>query len=206
MTEVHSFKPALLAGRLDYHVGPQGLVCRAADGAEKWRLDWRDVTAAAFVEHKAKGNRLRRLDLLARGRRRSVSCTGGPGNPTNDPDAVAHLDLSVVILDRLAGLDDGFQVTIGEYGRYRLAIFGIGLASILGAVGLTGLALATGVSPSRLGVGAVPVLLLLASGAALVASHAPWRGPPQAPAALFAQALRAVAHPAPQGAGQNPDS
>lgn len=195
MNPVFSFKPAPMAARLDYETGPRGLVCRTADGAEKWRLDWRDVTAAAFVEHRARGHRLRRLDLLAGGRRRSVGCTGAAADPAADPDAVAHLDLSAAILDRLAALDDGFLVTIGEYGRYRLTIFALGLVSVLGAVGIAGLAMATGVSPDRLGAGAAPILLLLASGVALVASHSPWRSPPQAPAALIAPALRSVAHP-----------
>lgn len=197
MTQVFSYKPALLAARLDYHVGPGGLVCRAADGAEKWRLDWRDVTAAAFVEHKVKGNRFRRLDLRCGGERRSISCTGGPGDPAADPDAAAHLDLAAAILDQLAALDDGLMVTVGEYGRSRLAIFGVGAASVLGGVGLAGLALATGVSSDRLGAGAVPVLLLLAMGAALMTTHAPWRRPPVVPAAPFAQALRQIAHPEP---------
>jgi hypothetical protein len=57
-------KPALLAGRLTFTVAAQDLACRASDGAEKWRLDWGQVSAAAVVEHKVRRNMLRWLVLL----------------------------------------------------------------------------------------------------------------------------------------------
>lgn len=192
-----SYQPAPLASRRVFEAGPRALICRDAEGQELWRLDWQDVTAAGFVEHQVKGARMRRLDLVAgKGRpHRSIGYTGPPGDPAADPDGVVHLDLMAECLDRLAGLDDGFRVSIGEYGRARLAIFAIGLVSAGGAAVLAGAALASGMPADRMGGAAVPLLLMLGFGAVLVWSNAPWRAVPKAPARIFAQALRRSAHP-----------
>lgn len=201
MTGAFSYKPALLARRLTFTVTPSGLSCRTAAGGEKWRLDWAQVTAAAFVELKVRGNVFRRLDLLtgASGGRHSVSITCGRGAPPDDPDTAAHLDLVAAILDQLAARADGFDVRMGEYGRHRLAIFGVGLAAIAGAAGLFALALATGVAGDKLAGGAVPLLLLGAFGGALVVAHAPWRKPAYVPARTLARALRIMAGTAGDG-------
>ena len=109
MTGAFSYQPALLARRLTFTVTPTGLTCRTAEGDEKWRLDWAQVTAAAFVEHRVRGNLFRRLDLLtgASGGRQSVSITCGRVAPAADPDSAAHLGLVAAILDQLAARAGG---------------------------------------------------------------------------------------------------
>ena len=195
MTGAFSYQPALLARRLTFTVTPTGLTCRTAEGDEKWRLDWAQVTAAAFVEHRVRGNLFRRLDLLtgASGGRQSVSITCGRVAPAADPDSAAHLGLVAAILDQLAARAGGFEVRIGEYGRHRLAIFGVGLAAVAGAVGLFALALVTGAAGGKLAGAAVPLLLLGAFGGALVVAYAPWREPACLPARTLARALRIMA-------------
>jgi hypothetical protein len=192
-----SFKPALLVGRLHFTLGEEALVCTNSHGAEKWQLGWADITKVAFVEHKVKASRMRRLDLMTakRGDKQSISYTGGLGNPAADPDGVAQLDLMAAILERLAARDREFQVIIGECGGARVAIFAIGLASIVGATGLAALVVSTGVSQDRMAAGSVPALMLVLLGAGLTYTHAPWRDVPQAAALVFADALQLIAHP-----------
>ena len=197
-----SFKPALLVGRVHYTLGHENLICTDKHGAEKWRLGWGNITKAGFVEHKVKASRMRRLDLMTGNRadKQSISYTSGLGDPAADPDGVAQLDLMAAILDRLAADDPAFQVSVGEYGRARVAIFAIGLATLAGAVGLMALVLATGVSQDRAAAASVPALMLVLLGAGLTYAYAPWRDVPQALASAFAGALRLIAHP--DGGGQ----
>ncbi len=197
------YKPALLAGRLSYDLDDDFLVCRDLDKVEKWRINWGEIASAAYVEHKVRRSRMRRLDLLRAGQagqagqneRRSISFTGAPGNPASDPDGVVQLDLMAAILDRLAARDPDFAVGIGEYGGYRIAMFVFGVLSVGFAVGLMVLVLVTGVPLDRIVAGTLPGLLLLAIGGALIYSHAPWRKRPRLPATTFALVLRRMAHP-----------
>jgi len=190
-----SYKPALLAGRRDFEVTEAELICRDDRGGELWRLDLNKVGSAAFVEHKVRDARLRRLDLVAGTVHRSIGFNGGGGDPAADPNAAAHLELCAAVLDRLSERDGGLQVSVGEYGRARIAIFAIGLLSSGGAIGLLIAALASGISGARLGTAAVPLGLMVVFGGALILANAPWRGVPKVPARAFAAALRGIARP-----------
>lgn len=160
-------------------------------------MQWVDVQGAAFVEHKIKGLRMRRLDLIGdgKGSGQSISCTGAPGNPSADPEAAAHLRLVADILDRLVARSSGFEIEMEEYGRARWMMFVIGLLSAASAVGLFVLALVTGVPGDKLGAASVPFIILFVFGGLLMAKHAPWRPVLRGDAALFSQALRQVLEP-----------
>lgn len=196
----HSYKAALLVGRRSYRLEPDALICRDSEGHEIWRMTWSEIQAAAFVDHKIKGLRMRRLDLIGsgKGQKQSISCTGAPGGPAADPEASAHLRLVADILDRLAAHRPGFEIGLGEYGKSRLAMFAIGVVSAGAAIVLFGLMLANGVSVGRMGEAAVPLIILFIFGALLVFRQTPWRPVPQVSAALFATALRQALDP---GAG-----
>ena len=191
------FKPAMFRGPTTYMVGPRTLECREADGAVSRQLDWVDVRKAAFVEHSAHGAHLRRLDMMTGAGRRSVSCTG-PDDPSTDTDAIAHLGLVAAILDRLEQDDGGFDVTLGEFGKARLAMFFIGVLSALGSVGIAAAGLLSGLPSGRLTEAALPILLLFAFGAILALGNAPWRRPPEIRAALLARVLRDAVRPGPR--------
>lgn len=189
-----SYKPALLIGAVTYDLGDIGIVCTDKSGTEKWRLDWNDITGAAFVEHTVKGSRMRRLDLLcgADAPTRSISYTGPKGDPTRDPDSVAHLQLLVAILNQLGAGTPDFQVSVGEYGKSRVALFVIGIATLVGGLGIAGLWISTGVSGNKIADAAIPVVLLALMGVMLVWSNAPWRAVPRLSAVAFATALSAL--------------
>lgn len=187
-----SFKPALFIGAYTYELGDIGVVCTDNSGVEKWRLDWNDIEAAAFVEHSVKSSRMRRLDLLcgADNPTRSVSYTGPKGDPTTDPDSVAHLRLLVAILKQLGTRTPEFQVSVGEYGKSRIALFVIGIATLVGGAVIAGLWISTGVPGGKIVEVAIPVALLALMGVTLVWSNAPWRRVPRLPANVLADALK----------------
>lgn len=196
----HAWKPALLKGRIEVDMTETGLICRDGSGAEQWRLDWGDVAAAVVVEHTVRGTSMRRLDLLGRDGvvLRRLSCTGPPGAPVAGTEAGAYVLAMAAILDRLGERE--IAVTVGEYGRARVAIFAVGVVSVLGGFGIGVAALASGISGDRLAGAAVPILLLVVFGLFLVRANAPWRKRPELPAGLVAVALRDLVE------GQEPDS
>lgn len=190
-----AFKPALLAARVHVALDASGLSCSDAAGEEHWCLDWSDIAGAAVVCLAVKGYQMRRLDLLDDdGRRlRSLSCTSPTAvRPDEDTNAAAHIELMVAVLDRLAGRDPDMSVQFGEYGRYRHAIFAVGVVSLLGGLGLGLAAVMTGVATDKLAAAAVPVLLLSLLGATLVRNNAPWTPPITVSPALMAKTLRAM--------------
>ena len=195
MTQYH-FKPALLAAGLDYATDDLGITCHKA-GTLIWRADWPDIDDCAYVELTARGNTIRRIDLIRRAPhlRRSISVTSDSADPPTDPDVLTFLSLASDVLARLDHQSPGRNVAFGEHGRARLAIFAVGALSIIGAIAIFGLALASGVSAQKLADGAIPMGLLLLFGVALISRYAPWRKPPRIAAATLALALGAMADP-----------
>lgn len=124
--------------------------------------------------------------------KRSISYTGGVVLPSDDPEAVVHLDLLAAILSRL---DPELPVAVAEYGRARMAIFGVGVLSIIAAIAMFALAIGTGISGDRLMAAAMPFGLLLLLGVSFAWSSAPWRPIPTLSAKALARSLTRIAHP-----------
>lgn len=183
-TEEHGFKPALLRGRHLVDVGETHLVFREARGGEKWRLAWADISSAAFVDYKVRGARMSRLDFLSKDGKpmRSVSCNSTAINPMADPEFLAYRATVAAITERLSRVSPNLPVTVGEYGRTAMWIFGIGIASIIFSLGIAIAALAGG-----RGEALVPVSVLLIFGLYLAWSNAPWRPRLSVPVKLFAK-------------------
>lgn len=195
----YTLRPAPLAQTRIYRVDDTGLVCLDVKENELWFLPWTQIEHIAFVDHPAKSQRMRRLDLVAGPVvTRSLSFTGpADADPAADTDTVTFLDLCADVLDRVEALRPGMPVSWGEHGRSRAILFGIGVASALGALAIGGLALATGVSSDRLAAAAVPVGVMLVLGGVLINANAPWKKPPTMPAVSMARAMRLTARPEP---------
>lgn len=191
MTE-YGYKPALLAGRRYVDIGETHLVCADSEGRKLWSLAWREITRLAFVEHSYRGTKMSRLDIgTAQHRaRHSFGCNSAATDPMSDPDYVGFLAAVTDVVERLAETRPDLPVTIGEYGRSRLAIFVIGVISALASVILPVAAVVGGRGDRLLGEALVPILALLVFGLVLAWTHAPWRKGLAVPVSIFAKAVK----------------
>lgn len=181
-----SYRPAPLLGKVTFSLANGVLASHEEPG---WELALADVTHAAFVQHRLGRTIMLRLDLSEGGTLRRLSYNGSSGGWRDVPDAHVFLDLAALVVRGLGIAQPGFTVTYGEYGRARTTMFAVGLASVLGGLGLFLAALATGVPAARLAAAAVPALLMLALGGTVAFAYAPWRKPRAVSAAALAPVL-----------------
>lgn len=124
----------------------------------------------AFLEHRAFGDsRMLRLDLIRGDEHCSVGFNGGRRGYADNPNAQQHRAAVVAILRALAAVRPDVQVTLGPSRGPSLIMFGIGLVSFSAGVAIGGGALAGG----RIAGAAIPVVLLVLVGAALVIGNWP---------------------------------
>lgn len=189
-----NLKPALLRGREFFEAGPTHLVCTDAENRQKWCVAWTEIAGIAFVEHTMRGMRLSRLDLLPRGAAplRRIACTVPRVDADENPEYAGFRATMAAIAGQLAETAPDLPVTIGEYGRSRLLMFGIGVISTVGAVTIAALAAAGGRGDALIGEALVPVVLMFLFGVAVAWGTAPWRRLPRVPVAIFAKALKAT--------------
>ena len=175
-----SWKPAVLRGAITWQLVDTQLT------GPNCALDLTHVTSAAWVDYVAKGFRMTRLDLFEHGDKRvSLSITNPVPTRANDTDLVAFGDCIEAIARVLAQRDQMLPVTIGESGRAGVAIFAIGAASVLGAIGLFTASL-SGLGGARgFGSTLVPILALLGFGVAIAGANRPWRQRPVVPISTF---------------------
>ncbi len=187
----HQFeiKPALLATPRIYEVRETDLVCLSPEGELLWQLALPQVQQAAFVDHQVKGSRFWRFDLVAGGERQSISLTLPPGGASGQPDLRVFVDLITLLCQRLSQVRPDLQVVIGEYGRWRVLWFAMGVFSMVSGLGILALALIDGVSVDKLMGASLALGLLVLLGAGLCTAYAPWRKPPQIPAEQLAKTL-----------------
>ena len=184
----YHFKPAPLRGLETFRITDDLL---QQDGG--WSLPFTQITHAAFLQHRMKGTVMRRFDLWQGDKRHSLSWSGPAGGWITDSEAFAFLDLCGAIAQQMDTAQPGFQITWGEYGRSRRTLFLIGLASLLGGVGIFAVALATGVSGARLISAAIPMGLLALIGGTMTLGYGPWRKPPQLNASGLPPVLESIA-------------
>ncbi|MDF0599978.1 hypothetical protein P1J78_04470 [Psychromarinibacter sp. C21-152] len=180
MSEDVAFRPAPLRAPRRYVLSGGQLT--AEDG---WSLPLAEVTDSAFVTHRARGNRMVRLDLRTGTETRRLALTVPEAGWPDGPEAATFRRLVLAVLRARPDL----PVVTGEYGWGRLAFFGIGAVSLLGGPTLFGLALATGLSGDRLAGAAMPALLLTLIGALVGWSYRPWQRLPRVSAGALADAL-----------------
>ena len=119
LSAVFEIKPALLAGRRTYEIGDGSLLCRTSDGEEEWWVNLTDIDQAAFVKHTIRGHHMWRIDLIEHGQRQSISLTVPARGAASDPEMQSFVALSAALSEALEQAQPGFQVGIGEYGKYR---------------------------------------------------------------------------------------
>lgn len=145
-----------------------------------WSLPLAEVEAATFVTFTAARLRQMRLDLLHGGHRRSIGLgLARNADPAGSDDYRQFLTLAAATLMALEEARPGLPVTLGEVGRARLIMFGIGLVAALAAVGLFVLALASGVSTERMIQGGTAMVALLLIGLLISWGSRPWRKLPE---------------------------
>lgn len=183
-----TYKPALLAGSQTVEIGETHLTCSDDEGREKWRLAWPDISRAAFVEHTIRGSRLSRIDLITAkdAQKVSLSRTTYAARSMSDPDYVSFLSAVGAIATRLGEVAPDLPVTIGEYGRSRLAMFIVGALCLIGGVGIGIAALADGRGDRLMGEAMTPLALMILVGIFYSWKHAPWRASESLSAKIFA--------------------
>lgn len=186
-SQSYTFKPALLRGERTYRLDDATLVLH--DGT---RIDLAALTGAGFVNQAISRNRMMRLDLRLGEDRHSIGYNTAEAAWRDDPDARAFLALVRDVLRALAETRPDFEVTLGETGRGRMAMFIAGAVSALFGAALFVAALATGISTDRMVAAAVPMLLLLALGAVIIRAYWPWRAPPTGTAGAVAKVVDQV--------------
>lgn len=183
-----TYKPALLTGRQTVEIGETHLTCSDDEGREKWRLAWADISRVAFVEHTIRGSRLSRIDLITRNdaQKHSLGRTTDAAGSMSDPDYVSFLSAVGAIANRLGEVAPELPVTIGEYGRSRIAMFTIGVLCLIFGVGIGIAALADGRGDRIMGEAMAPLALMILFGIFYSWQNAPWRARESLPAKLFA--------------------
>jgi len=180
----YAYKPALMRGAVVCKVSADRL-----QSGDEWQVELADVHAAAFSTQVVGDARFTRLDLWTGEQMRSLSYTANAKGWRDDPDARVFLSLVRDVLRMLAEVSPDLEVTLGSRGGPRLAMFAVGVVSILAGGGIFAAALATGISGERLAAAAVPMLLLVGLGGLLAFSYSPWRKPtiagPKAIAAMI---------------------
>lgn len=183
-------KPALLAGRRVYDIAGGMVICRDPDGHEHWRVDLRAVTHAAFVDHTIRGQHMWRFDLVCGAERYTIAWTHGVAGAAQNPDRAVFVDLVAALCQALDTAQPGFEAGLGEYGRYRMLWFAVGVLSLLSGAGILIAAIATGVSLDRLATASVGLGLLMLLGLFVIRAYHPWQTPPKVPVATLAQIVR----------------
>jgi len=179
--QVFRFKPALLRSAISFRLSAGTLARVEDDGSLRWSLDLNRLNRADFVEHRVNGVLMRRIDLHGpEGRHRIGVTVDGPEGSSEA--ASEHLDLVEAICASLAEDQPEFPVGIGEYGKGRLAMFPIGVLSLSAAIALGVAMVLSGVSASRAGAAALPMLLLAVLGGTVSWAYAPWHPPLRLPA------------------------
>lgn len=183
----YAFKPALLRGTRTYAL--DGVVLTLHDDS---RVDLAAITGAGFVNHSLSRNRIMRLDLWAGTEKHSIGYNTAEAAWRSDPDARAFLRLVRDVLRTVAEARPDLEVTLGETGKGRFAMFLVGVVSAVFGVALFVAALATGISSDRIAAGAIPMLLLLAFGGMIIRAYWPWRAPPTGKAGAVANVVDQV--------------
>ncbi|TYB82468.1 hypothetical protein [Maritimibacter fusiformis] len=189
MSEVRSyaFKPALLRARRTYRLDDTTLFLR-----DDTPVDLAAITGAGFVNHSVSRNRIMRLDLWVGAEKHSIGYNAAEAAWRIDPDARDFLRLVRDVLGALAETRPDLEVTLGEVGKARFAMFLVGVVSAVIGVALFVAALATGISTDRVAAGAIPMLLMLALGAIIIRTNWPWRAPPTGKAGAVADVVDQV--------------
>ncbi|MCB1366412.1 MAG: hypothetical protein KDK00_01485 [Rhodobacteraceae bacterium] len=190
--EVFRFKPAALRRARNWRL-EDGVLSLSSDGGEDWSLPLDHVTGLALIDTTIRRTRMRRLDLKVGSVTRRIGINIDMDAPPDDPDLGAHLALMQAIAAHLAAGRPALPVTLGETGRTRLALFVIGVLSVLFAIGITAASMITGLSGDRLAGASVPVILLFVFGIAIGGNNLPWKGEPALPVSLLPAILEHMA-------------
>ncbi|QIE46029.1 hypothetical protein G5B38_11115 [Pseudohalocynthiibacter aestuariivivens] len=170
-----SLKPALLARRVSYEIAPTYVAQYAKDGTENWRTDFGDLTSLNFVLHTIGGNRMRRLDLVTNEGRKSIALNLGIRVGRDDPDRVAIRQVHSAVADAVYAARPDIQVALGEQGAARIAMFVVGVMTLLFGIGMCIAMFVTNVSMDRAVGVAVPIGLMVVLGGFFAHKYAPWR-------------------------------
>ncbi len=189
------FRPAALRAHRTYRLDGGRLSQFDHQGQLLWSLDLATVDRAAYVSFGTSRAPMRRLDLFAGQTLHRIGLNAGAGLGTMSDEMRDFLALSEAICRALAEHRTDAEVTIGEYGRARWALFGVAATMVLGGAGLYLAALVSGVSPARLTEVTIPTGLLVVLG--LTMGWATWPGRPNAalPAAAMADVLQSMQRP-----------
>ncbi|MFB9151276.1 hypothetical protein [Roseovarius ramblicola] len=163
------YKPALMRPAQEVRLDGDRLWI-AGDGP----FELSRVEVAAFVTHSLGDSQMVRLDLTWPGARRAIGFNGGRRGHADNPDAREHRAAVAAVLRALAAARPDMTVTLGAPRGARWTLFGFGVLALLSGAGIGAAVLAEGLSGGRLAGAAMPVLLLVLIGAALVIGHWPW--------------------------------
>ncbi len=183
MAEVFAFRPAPLRGPQEWQLedgrlhGPSGTL--ALDRVRRLRL----------VDRRYGDARMLRLDLIHDDGTLDVSLTIGALAPEETPDLAAWSGLVAALGHAFSAQDPGLEVEIGEGGLAGWGMFVVGLLSLLAGLGIGLGAAMSGLAGDRLAAAALPVLLLIGLGWALVYGNRPWRARPCVPVSGLALLL-----------------
>lgn len=170
------FKPALLKGKEIYHLKGQVLCLTGKSG---WEISLADVERAGLVDQKVKGQRMSRLDLFVGGQRHSMALNQAALGWRESPDAVGFLALLKAVAEGLLVANPSLEVSLGEYGKFRVWMFVMGLISALSGVAILLTALAIGVDNTSVITAIVPVIVLIGFGSLTSRAYWPWTKLPQ---------------------------
>lgn len=186
-----SFKPALLAAPVTYEVTATYVAQYDLHGTLNWRVDYADITALNHVAQSIDKKLFKRLDLHVGDRVHRIAINASFRTRRDDPQRSAFRRVISDVAGAISDARPDLQVLIGERGRAGTAMFGIGIACLVFAVGIGIAAVATGVSTDRFAEASVPLGIMAVFGGLVAWNYRPWRPHLHLPIATFAAAMKA---------------
>ncbi|MCZ4353052.1 hypothetical protein O4H61_11050 [Roseovarius aestuarii] len=190
--ETVTFKPALLARRITYHITPSYVARRSSDGIETWRVAYADLTDLGHVSQNIARTRTERLDLFTADGKRSISMNASYRAP-DDPQYVAFRSTLDHLAAALHAARPDLSVTLGQRGGGRMMMFVIGVVTVLFAIGFAAVILGQGLSANRVSGVVPPLIAMLAFGGVISWTYRPVKTLASLPTATFAQTMEALA-------------
>lgn len=192
MTDRLSFKPALLAGRVSYDIAATS-VAQIKDGREMWRVNYGDLADLGQVSHRIGVTRTERLDLyLNDGSKRTISINASYRS-SKGPNYSGYRAVMSELSAALHAARPDLSVTVGERGRTAMVMFGIGVVTLLFALGFAGVIMAQGLSTNRQLDVAAPLIVMLLFGGFTAWKYRPGQVLDRLPIARFTDVMHALA-------------
>ncbi|MEZ6017087.1 MAG: hypothetical protein R3F49_18365 [Planctomycetota bacterium] len=195
MMQTFEFKPGPIARTVRVEVDGIGAAFHDGKGALRARVEFSAARHVRFAELSGRDMVTRWFDVEHGTGRFRIQCNSSALNEAGQRDLAQYRAAIRAILSGVAARSPEVQVELGTGKGTRIAMFSMGAAALLFAVGVPVVAMATGVASSKLLSALLPCLLMGFIGAVLMDRFRPWVPAATVPPAVLRDALAVMDAP-----------